>query len=422
MVTKPSGIDEDKPNARPNTRGGDHQHRQRVGTTDLHFAHELLRAMLNAEAPWTAEFRQEWDSLYARWRRWAKAAQRFADAVSAGMEVHDLRNQKKFFETIKFHRVEYPTPRSLTSEQFVQIRQLERICDAASQAWFRSFPHDGHGERYLPYRAALRATNRVYDLVYERNKLFNPGRRTRTSNRLASRYNAEVAQFCLKWGLVAWWAAPAVIESHFSRAELGIAEPLWVRVHEAFVVETFPIVITLPDRSPDDAAADRERLATAFYETFYGDGEHRLRVTWFPDRDEMRRLEIDDDAAAVILEWNGADRQFLKSGTAANPLSWVVEECELRLGRLLKKRERLAVSAEAAPQFVEGSRWFLDNGHFEVRPRGDMDLHARWVAQKLLVPSMTYGGLGSYGDDERAIRRACKVFAQRAAILWPPIR
>jgi len=221
--------------------------------------------------------------------------------------------------------------------------------------------------------------------------------------------------------LDAWWAAPAIINSHFLGADFGAAGVLAVYGKGVFTPSSRTLVLVLPGYGREEALRIAERLQRAILGKRIDD----ILVEWFPERDEMSEMEASLNAGCVILDWDGSSKQHCRFGCTEvhSVLTWAAEECEQRLQRPLSKREREATRRQLAPQVEVARESFLSTGEFERAATADSDLHAEWVALRLVKPDATYSWLEAQypGRHRDAIRRACDRFAERAWLAWPPV-
>jgi hypothetical protein len=108
---------------------------------------------------------------------------------------------------------------------------------------------------------------------------------------------------------------------------------------------------------------------------------------------------------------------------------YVAVEVEARLQRRLTKQERRAITHELAPQLEAARRFFLDHGWERVRPAPDdwdvsrLDVHARWLARRLLGESYRVIARGEDEDGRPVtafrVRRVCKELARTLGLSLP---
>ena len=98
--------------------------------------------------------------------------------------------------------------------------------------------------------------------------------------------------------------------------------------------------------------------------------------------------------------------------------------CETpRLNAQRSTYERRKLRHELEPQIRKARDRFTAE-EWESRTEADLEQHARWVARRLLDPSITWRRLADEdpdhpGSEECAIRRACLQFARQASLVLP---
>jgi hypothetical protein len=244
----------------------------------------------------------------------------------------------------------------------------------------------------------------------------------RNSRRTAvQRYRQEVADFCQKWGLHAWWAVPALVQSHFFRIEAGYDQLLGLYIKGVGEVPKFTIIVQIPGTTEEQFECDRQRFANVMFETVVGPPEHHIAVSQRPSRTEMAGLEQKHEAACVVIDWDGRSYYWSKNNPqqSITASEYIVEQCADRLGRELTKGEKRELLKEIDPQISEGRQWFLDIG-WHASGAADPWTQAQRVAQKLLNPRESWATISGLDPDllPSAIR-ACHEFARRAMLTLP---
>lgn len=410
------------------SKGGDHRPIIRPEGRDLHYASLLMQALCDDASEAGIPFNQEREALFLRWQRLIRTLSNYA-LPGWGEPPPTLEHFDKYFDLLESPRdVFYPRPRPLTSEELSQYQFRQQ---AASEAY-----DDLYIELH-PYKEGTdQASNRIYEeavsfilgWVNEVCRQANPNVKRRTSKRLmVKRYRHEVEDFCRRWHLDAWWAAPSIHKSHFMRVELDIdAPPLSTYLYmwsEVWPESYQTIVARLPGATDEEFERDCRALSHAMLEDTAQGDRGVINVTRRPKRFEMATLEDERGASCVVIDWDGRDRY--KSRYDANVYvtvsKHIIEECEARLDRPLKKREKRELSSQVDDQLTSGRKRYIDAG-WEASGHRDVQTQARWVAQRLLDPSRSWAKITGADPNELEIysrMRACHTFAEKASLTLP---
>ena len=220
-------------------RGGDRRPIQRPEGRDLDYAALLMHAMCADESEAGVRFNQERHALFQKWERLTSFLYRY-QLHGWGEPPSTLEHFEKYFNLLVHpHSVEYPKPRALSPVELEQYNYRDCARDEALREIFVELQ---------PYREGASQKNDLIcneigtylnDWVKEVYYAANPNiRRRRSSRSTIKQYSREVREFCLRSNLNAWWAGPAIHQSHFFSDE-----PFGIYLGGIFATNTYPIVV-----------------------------------------------------------------------------------------------------------------------------------------------------------------------------------
>jgi hypothetical protein len=351
-------------------KGGDHTRLVTSAGLDLAHADLLLRAMERDKSAAGRKFNEERDLLYSTWLRLIRVLSRY--------------------------RVPgwYPGP----PVEFTDYSQWMNALQRGIPVWYPRGEAMTQQEKHQRLNGGLRISRRT----------------------LVNQYFNDIKELCLRWRLEAWWAVPALLQSHFFRLATGTDLLMgWYSVG-GWVPPTYILVAQLPGTSLEDFEIDRRRFSQGrIVQPLPGNSfRGEWSIYWEPDREEMRLIEERYQSACVVIPWNGNNgySSLTNPEVRVTISEHVIEECELRARRPLKKSEKREVKKQLAPQLRAGRNWFKEQGWIPM-PNIDLDKHAQWVAARLLDPSRSWSEITGEGADLLHSRlRACYRFAKRAEI------
>jgi hypothetical protein len=323
--------------------------------------------------------------------------------------------------------IHYPKPRHLTSEEHSLLQYRENAATEALQGLYaelRPRLESQDNEARTIWQEACTSWNQWVNKV---RLEANPRLKTRVSKHLAVRqYRREIENFCRRWQLEAWWAVPAMVQSHLFRIETGNDGLLECYLVGVWPVTTFRIVVKLPGASDEKFGRDGQQFSGAMVETEIESWSSypNVIVRRRPSRAEMASFEGVQEAGCVVIDWDGSPTYSSRHhGSPIRVTEYVVEECEERLGRTLRKSERRSLLGQIDPQITDVRHLFMESG-FTVEGRAELEQHALWVAQRLLNPRRAWHDIFQipYPHEQRAPLRASREFAARAGVRLPATR
>ena len=203
-------------------------------------------------------------------------------------------------------------------------------------------------------------------------------------------------------------------KTHFVQVAMGVEDPMDFRV-TVITREYVTIVARLPGSRDDEFEADRKRLQGAMFGHRIPGRYADILVRSRPKRQEMAAIEQEIGATCVVFDRYGQRPPYNQVTQT------VIDECEVRLGRPLKKKERRDISKQIDPQIREARSWFLERGWgthgHRILPTG-----ARLVAGRLLDPERSWPDIVGHPLTDPllgSIRRVARTFAQRAGVTLP---
>ena len=349
----------------------------------------------------------------------------------------------------------YSRPRALTTAEQAEHARLTRRAQQLLSALHSAM-------RVPPYQSDARATALWEDVTSrieaQRSTVWqraNPGRKRRYSRRRAvQRYVSEVATFCTRWNLQAWWAVPAVIDSHFRRimlAELTAPEPdqfgrkannkprramlepdllLNGVIGRVAPIQRETIIARLPIGDGPPSPAGEAQPRSLMMATVVNEGTpSAVRVNRRPRENELLSIAREQNLLHVRVDWDGRAHYWSEQhrGRRLTLTEFLAEQCELRLGEPLTIRQERALQSQIQPQVQTARARFLEQG-FRVEAGADLEIHARWVARRLLNPEVGYEKIAveeakrnPNPPGQSSVREACVAFAQAAGLNLPPL-
>lgn len=231
---------------------------------------------------------------------------------------------------------------------------------------------------------------------------FSHCRARRSKRRWVRQYVDDVRAFCSRWRLDAWWAVPAIIQSHFLDAQVkqmsggteSFDEVLALFAGPVTILPEFTIAVTLPGlgfQRVESRHAERILSSTRWPVIADEAGPNLVHVLVKPTPQDRLALERSLGTSFAIIGWNGLPRvQSLKnSGQAVTIRQHVIEVVESRLGRPLTVREERIVRVEADAQ-IKAFRAEMARSGWRADGPTDHYVHARWTAARLLNPDKSF--------------------------------
>ncbi|MCI0780805.1 MAG: hypothetical protein J4N93_05880 [Chloroflexi bacterium] len=347
----------------------------------------------------------------------------------------------------------YPEPRPLTPEEHACLEWRTAIASEASHEIYVNLghptdrPQDSDGTQE-PWRTWEDVSSFLVkwgnEPAYNANRHIKMKRWRRRP--MLVKYRQEVSAFCERWRLKAWRAVPALIQYHFLRAEYESTwdpsiPPLSMYGYDPGPPVTLLLMVKLPGRTVEQFKRDEARALSLVEITMIQASRGPIRVVRSHlTREERADWEKSVDSSCVTLEWDGHPYlpQSILLRTAndegsprrVTPGDYLVDQCQERVGRRLKYKEKRDVKSQVAAQLQE-YRVTLGREGWSPLSDGNRDLIASRVARILLVPTVTWSrltpadergkGKNRYGDFQ-SIQRACKNFAALAKLDLPKKR
>ena len=360
------------------SRGGDRRPIDRSHGRDLSYAYLLLNAMCEDASAAGRRFNREREVIFVRWERLLRVLSNYPVAGYPA-PPRELDRICDYLRAASDARpTYYPKPRALTPEEETIRQRRTEAADRTLQEQYvelKSYEGGSASDYNRKLEAAYASHQSWVDEVWIQA---NPGRRLRTSKiSMVSKYREDLQAFCLRWHLNAWWAIPALVQSHYWRIETGRDGLLDYFATGFQSIFSFPIVAKLPGAS--------------------------------------------DEAACVVVEWDGQDRYRSRHdpAVAVTFSMHVVEECEARLDRRVTKREQRAIVKQITPQLMQARRRLLNSG-FHVEGKADLHQHASWIARRLLDSSLSWTSItGADADQLSSVTHSCHKFASNAELVLP---
>jgi hypothetical protein len=415
------------------SRGGDRHPIDRVLDRQGELGTLLLDAMVRDPSSAGRRFRGELKAFYKRHRRLVRVlARRTGTGLPAGGSL-DAERLEQFLEIALVRPlVWYPRPRRLTESEQAEYEWRHQVVQAIIDDRFLDL-----NPRFDQSDSAADAEwkglcDSLYGWRDEVLRQANPSCKLRKSQRQGIRhFIAEAEQFCERWRLRAPWVRSLIIVGAFRSLKPDSLEPDLDRsfgfsVSQAAKNITYPITVRLSGRSEAAYTTDRPLSEVMLQTVLDADTAHPVTVVRRPTRAEMHELETGGNAAVVTVDWDG--RRWYPSPVDPDRVldigEFIIEACELRMGKGLTVRERRRIRSDIEPQ-LQAARAALP-GPFEVTGSGDFERHARWVARRLLDLKVTYQHIaiaeqeaGYQTLDKMTVRSACVRYAERAGLHLP---
>ena len=164
----------------------------------------------------------------------------------------------------------YPAPTRLTTKEQACWEWRQSIASNASNDIYVNLgrpnqPPDWDGTQE-PWSTWETASGFLQKWANEPAYQVNPHvkrKRWRRRSTIA-KYRQEVAAFCKRWRLRAWWSVPAIIQDHFFQAQMGLSwdpglPPLSMCVVDPGPPVSFLITVRLPGRTLRQFKDDRTK-------------------------------------------------------------------------------------------------------------------------------------------------------------------
>jgi hypothetical protein len=402
--------------------GGDRRRLVRDRMSQENRAALLLQQMYELDG----EFAAAWDALYERFEHLIRILKDH-NAIGKGRPPGGLRELTPWIEHVQSPiPVSYPRPRRATAAKEAEYeRRVEveftlyrQLCQQWPDAW-KPAEDDQRFNEELDRIAAwtlepVRGPTRVA--------------KSRRSRRVqVRRYFDEIARFVERWRLVAWWAIPAVIYSHFTlarlwesaRGRIGSVPPLPFLISDAEIVNYYPLTVPLPDARPEYLPLEREYFAALHRQSRLDDEGHRdVILRRRPSRTEMEWVERRLGASTVNYDWEPAREP--------PPVDQIVAAVKSRLQRSLSKDEARELRRHVDEQVTEIRQFLRSSGGWSPSVTPDHEAHAEWVARRLLDPTLTWvqiAALHCRDDGEiphsDMVGREARRFAREAGLELP---
>lgn len=428
------------------SRGGNQRALLPPQGKDLYYGRLLFEAIWARSDRPGQRFAEEYERLYHRWRRLVKGIIRYWGRSPLGV----IEDTERDLENLELHHRNnwYPTPKPLTAAEQACLEWRATIAGEALNEIYLGLgrplnhPRDWDGTQE-PWKTWEDVSVFLANWADEPAVKANPHVKQKRWRRrtIIVKYRQEVAEFCNRWRLKAWWASPGIIQHHFL---LSGDESDWDPTLPPLSMYAFPdtpvslpLMVRLPGRTEDQFKLDRTKaLSLVETATIQGAGGPIRVVRTHFSHEALADWEKTIDSSCVTLFWDG--QRYLRKGilpgkdepVQATPGDYLVDQCQQRLGRPLKVREA---------QVVRGQAWAQQKQYWDKLGKegwtafndGNLKFIAKRVARLLLTPNVTWErltpvvqdgkGKNRYGDP-RSIRRACENFASLANLDLPPKR
>ena len=420
---------------------------------DLHYARVLFEALWSRPSKQGRLFVDEHEKLYQRWLRLAKVIIRNNGGITPFGPLGDTDRVLDLLEIPDDRNSCYPSPRDLNDEELANLNRRGAI---SSEALEEIYVNLG---RPLDQRDASGCESeswKIYDdaswfLVRWGNQPAydaNPNIKRKRSRRreIIVSYRREVATFCTRWRLKAWWAVPALVQHHFFRAQGSptldsTIPPMSMYALDSGEPAVLSVAIKLAGRTEEQFERDKSKAINLAETTVLQADGGLIRVVRSRfSREERAEWETSIDSSCVLLEWDGC--RFLPLGVElptmaktkslphVTPADYLIDQCQQRLGRPLRYIEKRAVKSQVSKQIRE-YRTILRSEGWSTLGDFDFGLIANTIARLLLNPRLTWLRLSptnetSIGKHQsrnfQSVQRACNNFAALANLDLPPRR
>ena len=324
-------------------RGGDQRQLTPPDGRDLHYASLLFDALWRRTSMLGRRFAKDHEILYRRWLRLARVVIRDNGGITPFGPLGDTDSVLDLLELPDNRNSLYPRHRELTHEE---LACLERQRAIASEALDEIYVNLGQP---LDQRDKSGCTSDPWNIYNDACTFLlkwgdgpayaaNPNiKRKRWRRReIIVSYRQEVAAFCKRWRLNAWWAVPAVIQNHFLCADddfnwVPTTPPLSIYMLEPSAPVALPLAVRLPGRT--DAQFEHDKTAALdLAETTViqaAGGPIRVIRKRF-SREERADWERSNDSSFLLLAWDGRRYVRLQPGNSKmDPIYAAKENVEL---------------------------------------------------------------------------------------------
>src|SRR5918996_2200008 len=255
-------------------RDGDRRPIRPTQGRDLDYASLLCAAMCEGSSEESKRFNLDRENLFLRWERLLRVLICYQVPGWAG-PPSTLDRIESYLETAVVSHllrpVWYPKPRPVTAEEDRHLHLREAVASEALVEIYQDLrPYEGSSSEQANQEWED-VTSFLLHWVDETAREANAQCKIRNSRRTAvQRYRQEVADFCQKWGLHAWWAVPALVQSHFFRIEAGYDQLLGLYIKGAGEVPKFTIIVQIPGTTEEQFECDQKRFTKVMFETVVG--------------------------------------------------------------------------------------------------------------------------------------------------------
>jgi len=227
----------------------------------LTYASLIFQAMTQDTSREGLAFNAELAQLSRRWERLVRSFMT-SGVRGWGGPPSELGVIGRYLEQASVGRsVFYPKPRELTLTEQARLKCRQDVVNQALEQLHQEL--QSHcTDRDEQTRVWLEACTFLHQWKNEVWHEANPGRKPRVSTHpMVKKYPKEVASFCKRWHLDAWWAAPSIIQSHFLQPKIGRHPPLSMFLAgEVGPVDTFTVIARLPGFCVDEYECDAARF------------------------------------------------------------------------------------------------------------------------------------------------------------------
>jgi len=436
-------------------RGGDQRALTPPDGRDLQYARLLFDALWSRTSKPGRRFAKDHEILYQRWLRLARVIIRNNGGATPFGSLGDTDRVLDLLELPDDRNSCYPSPRDLNDEELASLKWQRAIASEALDDIYVNLgqPLDQRekfgytSESWNIYNDASTFLLRWGDeTAYEANP--NIKRKRWRRREIIVNYRREVATFCKRWRLNAWWAVPAIIQNHFLRADDDFnwdrtIPPLSMYLLEPNAPVTLPLTVKLPGRTDEEFEIDRARALDLVETTVIQTARGPIRgIRAHLSREERTGWERSNDSSCVLFEWDGhrylkqtvgkstGSSDFTTPPRPTTPSDYLIDQCQQRIGRSITYREARSVRSQVSEQTRDYRIKLVSEGWSSLGG-GDHNLIAETIARLLLSPNLIweqlapvnhlYQGKSSYGDFQ-SIWRSCRNFARLANLTLPSER
>lgn len=429
--------------------GGDQRPLTPPEGRDLYYARLLFEALWRDASPAGRRFTIESEELYLYWRRLVKGIIAFNGGISPLGAIKDTQRDLEL-QACNHRSQAYPKPRALTAEENACLQWRTALANDTCREIYlnlgcpsdQPFDWDGTQEPWKTWSEASSFLSKWgNEPAYNANPHVKQKRWRRRT--IIFEYLQAVLDFCESWRLKAWWAVPAIVHYHFTRAQNESNWDLRITPLGMYAIDpgwpaSLPIMVKLPGRTEEQFNRDKTKAFSRVESTILEGSGGPIQVlrTHF-SREDWTDWEKTADAACVLLDWDGHPDVSLKNGgrtvakegapRGATPGNYLVDRCQERLGRHLSYREQRNVRSQAFAQ-VRDYRSKLRSADWSSSGNGNHKLVARRIARSLLDPGVSWVKLAPINSSAKSknqygtfqsIQRACVNFARLANLELP---